>query len=97
MRQRARVDANQKVIVAAFRKLGATVQHCHQIPGCLDLIVGYGGIDVRVEIKDGSKPPSAQKLTKKEKETFQHWKGRPPVVITSEEDVRQLIINLQAG
>ncbi len=59
MHQRARADANQPEIVAHFRKRGATVQHVHQIPGALDLIIGYAGIDVRIEIKDGSKPSSA--------------------------------------
>ena len=94
MRRRAKVDSNQAEIVARFRHHGATVLHVHQIPdGALDLVIGYGGIDVRIEIK----PNSQAKLTSAEARTFQYWKGRPPVIITCVEDVDQLIANLQSG
>ena len=91
MRRRAKADSNQPEIVAALRKRGATVQHTHQIPGALDLIVGYRGVDVRVEVKDGSKPWSAQKLTAAEKEVFRNWRGSDPVILSSIDDVNELI------
>jgi len=91
MRRAAKADANQAEIVAALRARGATVQHTHQIPGALDLIVGYKGIDVRIEIKDGSKPKSAQKLTPAEQGVFDNWKGNAPEIVTSVDDAMALI------
>ena len=91
MRRRAKADSNQPEIVAALRKRGATVQHTHQIPGALDLIVGYRGVDVRVEIKDSSKPPSARKLTPSELEVFDTWRGRHPEIVTSVDDAMDLL------
>ena len=95
MRRAAKADANQPEIVAALRKRGATVQHTHAIPGALDLIVGYKGIDVRVEIKDGSKPPSAQKLTAAEQKVFDEWMGREPMILTCEADVDAVLYGLE--
>ena len=91
MRRAAKADANQAEIVAALRARGATVQHTHQIPGALDLIIGYHGTDVRVEIKDGSKPASAQKLTPAEQKVFDTWKGRPIEVVTSVDDAMKMM------
>jgi len=91
MRRRAKVDDNQAEIVKALRQRGASVQHTHQIPGALDLIVGYRGIDVRVEIKDSSKPPSARKLTPAELETFETWRGRHPEVVQSVDDAMDML------
>ena len=95
MRYNARVDANQKEIVAHLRKRGASVQHVHGIPGALDIWVGYASIDVRCEIKDGSKPPSQQKLTKSEQEVFDNWEGREPVILRSIEDADNLLDSLR--
>lgn len=94
-RRAARIDANQPGIVALIRKLGGSFQHTHQIPGALDGIVGYAGIDQRIEIKDGSKPPGTRKLTPMEEETFREWKGRTPVVIETEQDAIDLITRLR--
>ena len=62
--RRAAVDANQAEIVKALRKVGATVQPLHRVgQGCPDLAVGHGGVNHMIEVKDGSKPPSARGLT----------------------------------
>jgi len=64
MRLRARVDANQKDIVVALRAIGAEVTHLHAVgKGVPDLLVSYRGFWFVLEVKDGSKPPSARKLT----------------------------------
>lgn len=71
-----RADANQPAIVEAFRKLGASVAHCHTVGhGFPDIAVGYSGLTMLVEIKDPSKPPSKQRLTDDEVEFFNTWKG----------------------
>lgn len=60
----ARIDANQPQVVAALRKCGVTVQHLHQVgEGCPDLLCGVAGHLFLVEVKDGAKVLSKQKLT----------------------------------
>jgi len=81
----AKADANQPAIVAALEAAGATVQHLHRVgEGCPDLAVGHAGKTYLIEVKDGSKPPSAQKLNKRQEEWFQGWKGHAVVVNSPE-------------
>lgn len=93
-RHAAKIDANQPDLVKYLRAMGASFQHTHQIPGCLDGIVGYMSIDQRVEIKDPEQPPSKQKLTDKEQETFDAWRGRKPIVLKTEEGCANLLRKL---
>ena len=72
----ARRDANERSIIEAFEVLGATVsQECP-----LDLIVAWPGRTILVEVKDGSKVPSQQKLTEAEARFIAGWKGECYVV-----------------
>lgn len=81
-----RTDANQKVIVQAFRDMGATVQVLSDVgKGCPDVIVGIFGINLLVEIKDGEKPLSQQKLSQKEKEFHEKWKGQVCIINSVDE------------
>lgn len=80
-RRAAKVDDNQPDIVSTFRDAGATVTHLHMVGmGCPDIIVGWRGVNLLVEIKDGSKIPSKQKLTKMEKAWHDAWKGQVAIV-----------------
>ena len=86
MKWAAKADANQSEIVAALRKVGATVQHLHSVgQGCPDLAVGYRGATYLLECKDGSKPPSARKLTDNQIEWHANWRGHVAVVATVKE------------
>ena len=78
-----RADSNHAEIVGAFRSFGAAVVDVHSLPGALDLLVGFGGRLVLVEVKDGSKPPSARKLTPAEVETIEMLRavGAPTAVV----------------
>lgn len=81
MRRAARIDDNQKQIVKAFRGMGASVAHTHSVgKGFPDLIVGFLGINALVEVKDGNKIPSAQKLTSDQVDFHQNWKGAVYIV-----------------
>lgn len=60
----ARRDANEVEIVKALRKLGVKVWT--DLP--VDLLCFHRGRLFCVEVKDGSKPPSARKLTDRERE-----------------------------
>lgn len=55
-----RRDANEPEIVEALRRCGAGVW---RLDTPADLLVGFRGRFVTMEVKDGSKPPSARKLT----------------------------------
>lgn len=80
----ARTDANQAEIVAALRKAGAKVYVSSSFgQGFPDLIVGYQGRFVLLEIKDGAKPPSARKLTKDQVKFHAEWTGLPLYVVES--------------
>lgn len=43
--------------------------------GAPDGAVGYGGLTLLVEIKDGKKPRSARKLTEDQEKFWSTWKG----------------------
>lgn len=85
------VDANQAIIIAAFRRLGCTVQPLHTVgKGCPDALVGYRGRSYAVEIKDGDKPPSARKLTPAEQQWHDDWRGHV-CIVTSLDDVEACV------
>lgn len=87
-----RVDANQKSIVDTFRAIGATVQIISMVgKGCPDIIVGYKGVNYLIEIKDGTKAKSGQKLTEHEQKFFDHWQGQV-CLITSNDDAIALLL-----
>lgn len=82
----ARVDANQKEITDALRDIGATVQPIHTVgKGCPDLLVGYHGLNILLELKDGEKSPSRIKLTPAEKEWHDNWFGQVAIVKSKDE------------
>lgn len=85
MRLRSRTDRNQGEIVKTFRSLGCSVQHLHTIgKGCPDVLIGYQGINLLVEIKDGTLKPSAKKLTVDEQKWHETWLGQVYVVDSSD-------------
>ena len=79
------MDANQEEVVKALRKIGAFVQPLHRVgQGCPDLLVGFRQRWFMLEVKDGSKPPSARKLTEDEEDWIKATAGRAPVhIVTS--------------
>ena len=79
-RRAARVDENQPEIVKVFRGLGWTVLIISQLKNCCDIIVSKNGRTVAVEIKDGKKTPSQQKLSKGEIEFRDSWQGEYKLV-----------------
>jgi hypothetical protein len=50
--------------------------------GAPDLLVGYRGTNWLLEVKDGSKEPSRQRLTPAEKVWHERWRGHVTVVRT---------------
>ena len=67
----AKADRNQPEIVAALRKVGATVKHTHQVKNLFDLVVCYNSETFLMEIKDGQKfPKKFWKMTDEEKDEW---------------------------
>lgn len=81
MRRASRTDANHAEIVKALRDIGASVRDTSAV-GCgfPDLVVGMRGRNWLLEIKDGNKPPSQQRLTDAQIDFKATWRGHWAVV-----------------
>lgn len=91
MRRAARVDKNQVLIVKALRACGATVRIITQGDGIPDLLVGYRGHTILMEVKDGNKPPSARQLTTAEQIFFDQWTGGKLFIVNSVEEALDVL------
>jgi Holliday junction resolvase - archaeal type len=85
----SKADANQTEIVKALRAVGASVFITSNVAkGFPDLVVGYNGINYLVEIKDGKKQPSEQKLKPHQIELHASWRGQICVVNSVEQALK---------
>lgn len=67
-----RTDANQREIVAALRAAGASVQSLHTIgKGCPDLLIGYRGRNILLEVKSGP-----YKISESQTQWWIAWRGQ---------------------
>ena len=86
MRRAARTDANHEEIVKALRAVGATVQSLacvgHGVP---DLLVGYQGKTILMEVKDGTKSPSKRQLTEDQVKWIDAWSGGSVFIVDNVE------------
>lgn len=86
MRRAARTDGNHRHVVRILRSVGASVLDLSRVgQGCPDLAVGFRGVTYLLEVKDGSKPPSARQLTPDEAAWHADWRGHVAVVNTPDE------------
>lgn len=91
MRIKSKVDANQKLMVAALRKAGYSVLHLHTLgKGAPDILVGGNGSNYLFEIKDGTKTKSQKKLTPDEIEFHDTWRGQVAII----ENIEQALLFL---
>lgn len=91
MRTRARIDANQPEIVAAFRALGLDWVHTHQLgQGCPDGFAGWNQLWMAIEIKT-----EKGKLTAIQEREFSSMRSRPRIV-RNLEDVIECANTLKA-
>jgi len=66
-----KVDNNQLEIVKTFKSMGATVLNLSAVgKGCPDLLIGYKGISVLVEIKS-----KTGKFTEPQLKFMKQWRG----------------------
>ena len=91
MRRRAQIDENQPEIVAALRAAGASVQILSAVGrGCPDLLVGFAGRNLLLEVKYPLGTPSHQKLTPAQVEWHGAWRGQVVVVTSAAMALRAL-------
>ena len=83
-----RVDVNQKEIVKALRDCGASVVDLSKVGhGVPDLLVGYSGLTVLVEVKSSEKA----KFTDDQLEFMKRWYGGALVRINDVEGAIRLV------
>lgn len=91
MRYAAKIDSNQNEVVDALRKAGASVQSLAALgKGVPDLLVAIRGVNLLMEIKDGNKPKSAQKLTDDQLKWHGAWQG-PVCIVDGPEAALRMI------
>ena len=91
MRRAARTDRNHAEIVAAFRLFGCSVQSLAAVgAGVPDLLVGWRGKNLLIEVKDGQKTKSQRKLTPAQVKFHWKWYGLISVVECAD-DVRKIL------
>jgi hypothetical protein len=99
-RRAARQDANHNGIKLALEQAGCVCTNTHQVGnGFPDLCVGFRNDHghpriILIEVKDGSKVPSKQKLTEDEQAWWNHWPGDAYVVRSAREAV-ELVFDLR--
>lgn len=72
-----RTDSNQKQIVRQLRQIGCSVAVLSSVgKGFPDLLIGFKNTNILVELKDGNKFKSQQKLTPDEIEFHNSWRGQ---------------------
>lgn len=81
MRRASAIDGNHNRIADALRKVGCWVWSTAALGnGFPDLLVLFRGTHSLLEVKDGSLPPSARKLTPKEEAFWASYPGPKHVV-----------------
>jgi KaiC/GvpD/RAD55 family RecA-like ATPase len=91
MRRAPRTDANHQAVTRALRDAGVLVRSLAGVgEGVPDLLCGYRGTLVLLELKDSDKPPSARRLTAAESEFVRTW-PRTYVVTSAAEALRVVV------
>jgi hypothetical protein len=91
VRRVCKVDRNQPEIVEALRRYGATVLITSQLKNCFDILVGFNGHNIIMEIKDGDLPPSKKRLTEGEEKFCDEWKGGKYNIVESIDEAINII------
>jgi hypothetical protein len=99
-RRAARQDSNHQDVLAALVSAGCVCTNTHMVgAGFPDICCGFLNDQgfpriILIEVKDGSKPWSKQKLTPDEQSWWNHWPGDAYVVRSPREAV-ELVFDLR--
>lgn len=92
MRKYGQVDSNQREIVSALRAIGCSVLSLAPMGnGCLDLLVGYHGLNFLLEVK-----VPGGKLTPDQEKFFATWRGQAAKIERFEDALRILNVSFPA-
>ncbi|MBX9609710.1 MAG: hypothetical protein K2Y51_26105 [Gammaproteobacteria bacterium] len=89
-----RSDGNQDEIIARYQANLASVIVVSRFASW-DLVVGAGGVTDLVEVKDPRQPKSNRKLTPKEDDLHQTWKGSKIVIVETFDDVDRHVASMR--
>ena len=86
MRRAAKVDANQHALVEALKRIGA---RCYFIGKPLDLLVGFRGRNILIEVKnpDGGN----NRLTQEQEDFISTWNGELHICRTIDEAITAVV------
>lgn len=87
----AKKDGNHKEIQRFFLKHGGSWADTCDNPGSLDGLLGYKGVNVLIEIKNGSQSASRRTYTPMESERILNWKGFPCATVHSLDEAQDLL------
>lgn len=93
MRRAARRDANEDQIVSAMQACGAYVTKINDA-GRFDLLCWYRGHTLLLEVKDGRRAPSEQKLTPAEERFHREWPGDNLHIVNSVDSALAILKSL---
>ena len=88
MRRAARRDENEKSIVEALRAVGATVYYLDE--PC-DLLVGYNGQTVLMELKNPKTGYGKKGFNENQKHFAENWKGGTFCLVDSIESALRML------
>lgn len=92
-----RIDANQPEAVDYLRAVGWSVHITSMLGGGFpDFICARDEFTALVELKDGSKPPSARRLTPDEERFYALWQGVYIVATSGEDANKQLMRRMRS-
>ena len=97
-RKYGKPDSNHPEIVQTLKALGATVCDLKAVGGGVpDILVGYHGKNILMELKDGNKTPSAAKLNTLQVLWHKQWGGQVDVVKSVDEAIALLNREVRKG
>lgn len=85
MRRAAKIDANQHELVEALKRIGA---RCYFIGKPLDLLVGFRGRNILLEVKNAE---GKDRLTREQEEFISTWNGELHVCRTVDEAIDAVV------
>ena len=88
MRRAARTDDNQHELVEALKKIGAK---CYFIGKPVDLLVGYRGKNLLLEVKRPDKRGQPSAFTKEQKDFIETWPGDVAICYTIDEAISAVV------
>lgn len=94
----AKADINQPEIIDALKDAGATVRSLHAVGmGCPDLLVGFRGANLLIEVKSPLAKKKDGGLTPPQIYFRDHWNGSMSIVRTIDDALAAIGVKMPSG